>query len=97
MSDTVSAKSIRAQMLYGTLTCITDKPMHEQLQILEKELAANLMAIPCPWGNRKGHLRLLQDPVLYLQCNSPSYTVPGMEPPDYPINPPAAAPAPEAA
>jgi hypothetical protein len=84
-------------MPYGTLTRNTGKPTHEQLQILEKELAANLMAIPCPWGNRKGHLRLLQDPVHYLQCNSASYTVPSTAPPDYPINPPAAAPAPEAA
>jgi hypothetical protein len=97
MSDTVSAKSIRAQMPYGTLTCITGKPTHKQLQILEKELAANLTAIPCPWGHEKGHLGLLQDSVLYLQCNSASYTVLGMVLPDYPINPPAAAPACEAA
>jgi hypothetical protein len=59
MSDTVSAKSIRAQMPYGTLTCITSELAHKQLQILEKELATNLMAIPCPWGHGKGHLGLL--------------------------------------
>jgi hypothetical protein len=55
------------------------------------------MAIPCPWGHRKEHLGLLQDPVLYLQCNGASYTVPGAAPPDYPIIQPAAAPAHEAA
>jgi hypothetical protein len=55
------------------------------------------MAIPCPWGHGTGHLGLLQDPVLYLQCNNISYTVPCTVPPDYPINPPAAAPAPEVA
>jgi hypothetical protein len=66
MSDNVSAKSIQAQMPYGTLTPITGKPTHKKLQILKKELAANLMAIPCSWGHRKGHLGLLQDPVLYL-------------------------------
>ncbi len=55
------------------------------------------MAIPCPWGHGKEHLGLLHDPVLYLQCNGASYTVPGAMPPDYPINPPAAAPASEAA
>jgi hypothetical protein len=54
------------------------------------------MFIPWPWGHRKGHLGLLQDPVLYLQCNGASYTVPGTAPPDYPINLPAAAPAREA-
>jgi hypothetical protein len=55
------------------------------------------MAIPCPWGHMKEHLGLLQDPVLYLQCNGASYTVPGMAPPDYLINPPAAAPVHETA
>jgi hypothetical protein len=97
MSDTVSAESIRVQMPYGTLTRITGKPTHKQLQIPEKEVAANLMAIPCPWGHGKGHLGFLQDPVLYLRRNSASYTVSGMAPPDYPINLPAAAPAREAA
>ena len=64
MLDTVSAESIRAQMPHGTLTRITGEPTHKQLKILKKELAANLMAIPCPWGHSKGHLGLLQDPVL---------------------------------
>jgi hypothetical protein len=96
MSDAVSAKSIQAQMPYGTLTRITGEPTHKQLQILNKELATNLMAIPSPWGHGKGRLGLLQDPVLDLQCNGTSYTVPGVAPPDYPINPPAAAPAREA-
>jgi hypothetical protein len=96
MSDLVSAESIRAQMQYGTLTRITGGPTHKQLQILEKELAANLMAIPCPWDHGKGRLGLLQDPVLYLQRNGASYTVPGAAPPDYPINPTTAAPAREA-
>jgi hypothetical protein len=79
-------------MPYGTLTHITGKPTHKQLQILKKELAANLMAIPCPWGHMKGHLGLLQDPTFYLQRNGASYTVPSTAPPDYPINPPTAAP-----
>jgi hypothetical protein len=60
MSDTVSAKSIWAQMPHGTLTRIIGEPTHKQLKILKKELAANLMAIPCPWGHGKGHLGLLQ-------------------------------------
>jgi hypothetical protein len=38
-------------MPYETLTGITGEPTHKQLQILEKELAANLMAIPCLWGH----------------------------------------------
>ena len=50
MSDTVSAESIRAQMPHGLLTRISGEPNHKQLRNLEKELATNLMAIPCPWG-----------------------------------------------
>jgi hypothetical protein len=97
MSDTVSAESIRAQMPHGTLTRITGEATHKQLKILEKELAANLMAIPCPWGHGKGHLGPLQDPVLYLQRNGAAFTVPAVAPPEYLLNPPAAAPTQEAA
>lgn len=48
MSDTVSAESIKAQMPHLTLIHIVGELTHKQLRILEKELAANLMAIPCP-------------------------------------------------
>jgi hypothetical protein len=84
-------------MPHGTLTRITGEPTHKQLKILEKELTTNLMAIPCPWGHGKGHLGLLQDPVLYLQFNGAAFTVPAAVPPEYPLNPPTAAPAREAA
>ncbi len=66
---------------------------HKLLRILEKELATNLMAILCPWGHRKGHLGLLQDPVLYFQCNRDAFDIPLAAPPKYPVNAPAAAPA----
>ncbi len=72
-------------------------PTHKFLKILKKELAANLMAIPCPWGHGKGHLSLLQDPVLYLQRNGVAFVIPGATPPDYPNNPPVALPAHESA
>jgi hypothetical protein len=97
MLDTVSSDSIRDQMLHATLMRINGEPTHKLLKILEKELAANLMAIPCPWGHDKGHLGLLQDPVLYLQCNGTAFTIPLAALPDYPINPPTAVPARKAA
>jgi hypothetical protein len=96
MSDTVSAESIKAQMPHLTLTRIAGEPTHKQLRILEKELAANLMAIPCPWGHSKGHLGLLQDPVLYAQRNGANFNIPAAAPPEYPLNAPAAAPTHEA-
>ena len=97
MSDTVSAESIRAQMPHCKLTSMQGEPTHKHLKTLEKELAANLMAISCPWGHGKGHLGLLQAPALYLQCNGAAFEIPELAPPDYPINPPAAAPAREVA
>jgi hypothetical protein len=97
MSDTISADSIWAQMPYATHTRINGEPTHKLLKIVEKELATNLMAIPCPWGHCKGHLGHLQDPVLYLHCNSAVFNIPDAAPPDYPINAPAAVPARKAA
>jgi hypothetical protein len=83
MSDTVSAKSIKAQMPHVTLTQILGKQY--QLKQLECELTTNLMAVPCPWGHNKGHLGLLEDPVLYLQCNGAPFTIPAAAPPAYPV------------
>jgi hypothetical protein len=85
MSNTVSAKSIKAQMPHITLTRILCEPSHCQFKQLERELTTNLMAVPCPWGHNKGHLGLLQDPVLYLQCNGAAFTIPAAAPPAYPI------------
>jgi hypothetical protein len=85
MSDTVSAKSIKAQIPHATMTRILDKPSHNHLKQLKRKLTANLMAVSCPWGHNKGHLGLLQDPVLYLQRNSAAFTIPAAAPPAYPI------------
>ena len=55
-----------------------------------RELTANLMAISCPWGHNKGHLRLIQqDPAIYLACNRAAFTIPANEPPTYPLIPQA--------
>jgi hypothetical protein len=86
MSDTVFAESIKAHMPHLTLTRILlGQPSHRQLKHLEHKLTANLMAVPCPWGHNKGHLGLLQDPVLYLQCNGAAFTIPAVAPLAYPI------------
>jgi hypothetical protein len=85
MSYTVSAKSIKAQMPHVTLTRILGKPSHHQLKQLECELAANLMAVSCPWRHNKGHLGLLQDPVIYLQRNSAAIMIQATATPAYPV------------
>jgi hypothetical protein len=85
MSDTVSAESIMFQMPHVTLTQILGEPSHCQLKQLERVLTVNLMMVPCPWGHNKGHLGLLQDPVLYLQCKSKAFTHPAAALPAYHI------------
>jgi hypothetical protein len=81
MSNMVSAESIKAQIPHVTMTRILGKPLKQ----LKHKLTTNLMAVPCPWGHNEGHLGLLQDPVLYLQCNSAAFTIPAAAPPAYPI------------
>jgi hypothetical protein len=84
MSDMVSAKSIKAQMPHVILMRILGKPSHHQLNQLKCKLTANLMEVPCPCGHNKGHLGLLQNPVLYLQPNGAAFTFPVAALPAYP-------------
>jgi hypothetical protein len=63
-------------MPHATLTRINGEPTPKVLKILEKELAANLLAIPCPGGHGKGHLGLLQNPALYFQCIGAAFDIP---------------------
>ena len=86
MAASASAESILAQMPHRTLTRIAGEPTHASLKALEKELAANLMAVPCPWGHNKGHLGLLQDPAIYLQRNGEAFNIPADAPPAYPAD-----------
>jgi hypothetical protein len=85
MSDTVSAKSIKAPMPHVTFTKILGKPSDHQIKQLKCKLTANLMAVPCPWGHNKGHLGLVQVPVLYLQRKGAAFTIPAAAPLAYPI------------
>ena len=87
MSDTVSADSIKAQILHTTLTRVLGEPTHKQVKMVIRELTANLMAVSCPWGHNKGHLGLLQNPAIYLACNGAAFTIPANEPPTYPLIP----------
>ena len=87
MSDTVSADSIKAQMPHPSLTRIKGEPTHKQVKIVLRELTANLMAVSCPWGHDKGHLGLLQDPVIYEARNGAPFTIPAAEPPAYTVVP----------
>jgi hypothetical protein len=69
MSNTVSADSIKAQMLHPNLTQVLEETIHKQVKMVIQELTTNLLAVSCPWGHNKGHLGLLQDPAIYLARN----------------------------
>ena len=56
MSNTVSADSIWAHMPHNVLARVLREPTHKQINMVIRELTANLMAVSCPWGHGKGHL-----------------------------------------
>ena len=43
-------------MPHQTLTKINGEPTHVAMKKLEKELAANLIAVQCPWDHGRGYL-----------------------------------------
>eukprot|EP00970_Alexandrium_tamarense_P011559 scaffold2534_cov176-Alexandrium_tamarense.AAC.1 len=63
------------------------EPTHKAIRKLEKELAANLIAVPCSWGVNKGHLGELHDPATFLARNGAPYAPPATAPPAYPDMP----------
>jgi hypothetical protein len=58
-----------------------------QVKVVLRELIANLVAVSCPWGHTKGHLGLLQDPVIYLARNRALFDIPTAKHPACPIVP----------
>ena len=84
----VSRDTVQALMPNQTLTKIQGEPTHKAVRKLEKELGANLIAVPCSWGVNKGHLGELQDPATFLARNGAAYTPPAAAPPAYPVIPP---------
>jgi hypothetical protein len=87
MSNTVTANSIKAQMLHPVLTRVLGELTYKQLKLILCELTANLWAVSFQWGHNKGHLGLLQDPALYLAPTGVSFNIPQAKPPSYPVVP----------
>ena len=84
----VFRETVQALMPNQTLTKIQGEPTHTAVRKLEKELGANLIAVPCSWGIGKGHLGELQDAATFLARNGAPYTPPAAAPPAYPDIPP---------
>ena len=65
------------------------KPTYPSMKKWKKQMNTNLIFVKTPqtWGRRKGHLGLLQDPVVFHAINGASYNPPGAAPLTYPLIP----------
>eukprot|EP00804_Cyclotella_cryptica_P009722 CCRYP_011252-RA/>CCRYP_011252-RA protein AED:0.82 eAED:0.82 QI:0/-1/0/1/-1/1/1/0/240 len=86
----VSRESVQALMPHQPLTKINGEPTHVAMKKLEKELAANLIAVHCPWGHGRRYLGKLLPATLFQACYGAAYTPPAASPPAYPVIPPGA-------
>ncbi len=86
----VSRESVQALMPHQSLTKINGEPTHAAMKKLEKELAANLIAVHCPWGHGRGYLGELLPAALFQARYGAAYTPPAASPPAYPVIPPGA-------
>ena len=86
----VSRESTQALMPHQSLTKIIGEPTHAAMKKLEKELAANLIAVACPWGVGRGYLGELLPAAIFQARYGAPYTPPAAAPPAYPVIPPGA-------
>ena len=84
----ISREAVLALMPHQTLTKISGEPTHAAMKRLEKELAANLIAVECPWGNGHGYLGELLPAAIYTARYGAAYAPPAAAPPAYPVLPP---------
>ena len=74
-------------MPHQSLTNINSEPTHAAMKKLEKELAANLIAVHCPWGHGRGYLGELLPAALFQARYGAAYVPPIAAPPAYPVIP----------
>jgi hypothetical protein len=74
-------------MPHQTLTKISGEPTHTAVKQLERELAANLIAVECPSGLGKGYLGKIQPVAIFTARNGGPYVPPAAAPPAYPTLP----------
>ena len=86
----ISREAVLALMPHQTLTKINGEPTHTAMKKLEKELAANLIAVESPWGLGRGYLGELLPTAIYAARYGAAYTPPAAAPPAYPAIPPGA-------
>ena len=89
VASNVSRDDVLVLMPYQVLTRIHKEPTYSGVKIWRRQLNADLIAIETPlvWGQGKGHLGLLQDPVVFLARNGAAYAPPATGPILYPIMP----------
>ncbi|HSN24444.1 MAG TPA: hypothetical protein VLS45_09830, partial [Methylomicrobium sp.] len=83
----ISREAVMALMPHQTLTKIIGEPTHAATKKLERELAANLIAVDCSWGINRGHLGELLPAAIFIARYGAPYIPPAAAPPTYPIVP----------
>ena len=85
----ISRDDVLAVMPYPFLTNISGEPTYQNMKQRKKEMSSNLISLKMPqaWGQGKGILGALQDPVIFLACNGAAYNPPAAAPQTYPLIP----------
>ena len=71
-------------MPHHTLTKIIGEPTHAATKKLERELAANLIAVDCSWGINRGHLGELLPAAIFIARYGAPCIPPAAAPPPTP-------------
>ena len=96
VASDVSRDDVFALMPHQIIDKIVGEPTYPGMKKWKNQMNANLIAVKTPraWGRGKGHLGLLQDPVVFLARNGVTYDPPAAAPLPYPVIPPNATTAP---
>ena len=82
VASDVSRDDVFALMPHQIIDKIVGEPTYPGMKKWKKQMNANLIAVKTPqaWGRGKGHLGLLQDPVVFLAQNGAAYDPPRARP-----------------
>ena len=89
VASDVSRDDVFVLMPHQIIDKIVGKPTYPDMKKWKNQMNANLIAVKTPqtWGRIKGHIVILQDPVVFLARNGAVYNPLGTSPLPYPLIP----------
>ena len=89
VASNVSRDDVFALTSHQVINKMVGEPTYTGMKKWKKQMNANLIAVKTPqtWGRGKGHLGLLQDPVVFHAINGAAYNPPNVAPLPYPLIP----------